>query len=136
MKAARTICSSFPYANECNSAIRTRGISLAAAIGDRRSPPECLVTRPLRRRILRAFPMLSDDELQALAADIKENGLRHPLPVVWVQINDDGEAEPMLIDGRNRREAYRLAKLEPTFELLNARTWSSASGARTPRAGA
>jgi ParB-like nuclease domain len=55
------------------------------------------------------FPMLPDDELEDLAADIKANGLLHPLAV------KDGQ----LVDGRNRREACRRAGVEPTVEELN-----------------
>ena len=53
--------------------------------------------------------MLSDDELKELADDIKVNGLLHPIIV------KDG----VLIDGRNRREACRLAGVEPRLEELN-----------------
>ncbi len=54
------------------------------------------------------FPMLDEDELNELAADIKQNGLIHPLVV------KDG----VLIDGRNRREACRIADIIPmTVEL-------------------
>jgi ParB-like nuclease domain len=55
------------------------------------------------------FPMLPDDELDDLAADIKANGLLHPLAV------KDG----VLVDGRNRREACRRAGVEPQVEELN-----------------
>src|SRR5580765_7417191 len=56
------------------------------------------------------FPMLSDDELQDLAEDIKVNGLLHPITL---------DAEGMLIDGRNRLAACKLAGVEPTFTTLN-----------------
>jgi hypothetical protein len=57
------------------------------------------------------FPMLASDELAELASDIKANGLIHPIVV------KDGE----LIDGRNRREACRIAGIKPaTFELNGA----------------
>lgn len=55
------------------------------------------------------FPMLSPDELAELAADIKANGLAYPLIV------KDG----VLIDGRNRREACRVAGVVPTTSELN-----------------
>lgn len=55
------------------------------------------------------FPMLSGDELQDLANDIAANGLAHPIVV------KDG----VLIDGRNRREACRIAKIEPYAIELN-----------------
>jgi hypothetical protein len=58
------------------------------------------------------FPMMSDDELADLAADIKANGLNYPIVV-----DDDG----VLIDGRNRLEACKLAGVEPHYEGLNGR---------------
>ncbi len=53
------------------------------------------------------FPMMTDDELQELAEDIRANGLRQPVTIakingVW-----------MLIDGRNRREACKIAGVVP-----------------------
>lgn len=56
-----------------------------------------------------AFPMMSDDELDALADDIRANGQRQPIVV-----NADG----VLIDGRNRLEACRRAEVEPTSGYL------------------
>ena len=56
------------------------------------------------------FPMMSDDELQDLAVDIKEHGLLHPIVL---------DAEGVLIDGRNRLRACEIAEVEPTFEQLN-----------------
>jgi ParB-like nuclease domain len=75
------------------------------------------------------FPMLRGDELQALAADITANGLHHPLLVGKVKLKGADEAEWMLIDGRNRREACRIAGVEPTVQQLNGedpvkRIWS------------
>lgn len=55
------------------------------------------------------FPMLPPDELDELAADIKANGLAHPIVVKAGQ----------LIDGRNRREACRIAGVEPRTVELN-----------------
>ncbi len=54
-----------------------------------------------------AFPMLPDDELQALADDIKKNGLLLPIIVS----HDD-----LIIDGRNRRRACELAGVKPRYE--------------------
>lgn len=55
------------------------------------------------------FPMLSDDDLDALAADIKANGLQEPIVV---------RREPrQLIDGRNRRAACHRIGFEPTVEI-------------------
>jgi ParB-like chromosome segregation protein Spo0J len=59
------------------------------------------------------FPMMADDELQQLAADIKENGLREPLVVAEI----DGDL--VLVDGRNRQAACELAKVEPEVRHLN-----------------
>lgn len=56
------------------------------------------------------FPMLPDDELQELAADIKANGLIHP-----IVLDDAGT----LIDGRNRQAACQIAGIEPTYTSLN-----------------
>jgi hypothetical protein len=53
--------------------------------------------------------MMSDAELDELAADIKVHGLLHPIAV------KDG----VLIDGRNRREACLRANVTPQFEELN-----------------
>jgi len=54
------------------------------------------------------FDSLTDDELNELAADIKANGLHHPLVI------HDG----VLIDGRNRREACKRAGVVPTTEEM------------------
>jgi ParB-like chromosome segregation protein Spo0J len=56
------------------------------------------------------FPMMSKQELQALADDIKANGLREP-----IRITADGE----IVDGRNRYKACEIAKVEPRFEQVN-----------------
>jgi hypothetical protein len=51
--------------------------------------------------------MLPDDELDELAQDIKDNGLQQPLVVGEI------DGKPVLIDGRNRREACRRAGVVP-----------------------
>jgi len=51
------------------------------------------------------FPMLSDEELDSLAVDIKTHGLRHPL------VMHDRE----LLDGRNRLAACKIAGVAPSF---------------------
>lgn len=52
------------------------------------------------------FPLLSDDELQKLADDIKERGQDEPI-TVWGTKN-------ILVDGRNREAACRMAGVNPT----------------------
>lgn len=51
------------------------------------------------------FPMMSDPEIDALAADIKRNGLLDPLVV----------HQDTLVDGRNRLAACRKAGIQPRF---------------------
>ena len=57
--------------------------------------------------------MMTEDELAELAADIKANGQREP--VVTAEVDD----EIQLIDGRNRREACKIAGVKPTSRDLN-----------------
>ena len=56
------------------------------------------------------FPMLSADELKALAADIKERGQLQPVVL---------DSEGRVIDGRNRLAACELAGVEPQFTTYN-----------------
>lgn len=51
------------------------------------------------------FPRLTDDELQALADDIRQNGLLNPI----VTLNG------AILDGRNRLEACKIAGVSPRF---------------------
>jgi len=55
------------------------------------------------------FPMMSEPELEALAADIKTNGLREPVVIYRAEGDHDGTTTAVL-DGRNRLEA--LARLD------------------------
>jgi hypothetical protein len=57
--------------------------------------------------------MLEDDELRELAASIKENGLLNP-----IVIGEYGEEE-VIIDGRNRFAACKIAKVKPEYTELN-----------------
>lgn len=58
------------------------------------------------------FPMLSDRELDDLAADIAENGLLHPIVL---------DSEGQIIDGRNRYTACRRAGVPLSFEQLDGK---------------
>jgi hypothetical protein len=55
------------------------------------------------------FPMMTDEELANLAADIKANGLIHPIIV-----DKDG----VLLDGRNRSVACEIADIEPAVVVF------------------
>ena len=59
------------------------------------------------------FPMIGDDELQALADDIKAHGQREPIVVAY--LDEAMLHEPVVIDGRNRFAACKLAGVEPEF---------------------
>lgn len=56
------------------------------------------------------FPLMVGEELQALADDIKANGLRQPIVL---------DADDRVLDGRNRLAACKLAKVKPTFETID-----------------
>lgn len=51
------------------------------------------------------FPMMSEGEIQDLAQDIRQNGLREP---IWTYQNS-------IIDGRNRYKACQIASVEPRY---------------------
>lgn len=78
-----------------------------------KTPAEVMPAHPLAAM----FPMLPDDELNALADSIKEHGQRHPILIAEIE-NDDGEKIEVIVDGRNRYEACRRAEVEPKFERL------------------
>src|SRR5262245_52028409 len=62
-------------------------------------------------RAAETFPMMSPEELKALAADIKQNGLLERVVI----IADDKDESPLILDGRNRLDAMELAGL-PTLD--------------------
>lgn len=53
------------------------------------------------------FPMLPDDDLQALADDIRKHGLRQSIVI---------DQDEKILDGRNRSAACTIAGVAPTFE--------------------
>jgi N6-adenosine-specific RNA methylase IME4 len=58
-----------------------------------------------------AFPLMEGSEFDALVADVRENGFRHPIVV------RDG----LLVDGRNRLRVAQKLKVDPPVEHLAAR---------------
>jgi hypothetical protein len=56
------------------------------------------------------WPMMSDEELEALATDIKANGLAEAIIL---------DQEGTLVDGRNRLAACKIADLKPRFLVLD-----------------
>ena len=56
--------------------------------------------------IANVFPLLPDPELQELADDIRERGLKEP---IWTY-------EGKILDGRNRSAACRIAGVEPEIK--------------------
>jgi ParB-like chromosome segregation protein Spo0J len=64
------------------------------------------------------FPMRSDEELDALAADIKKNGLQHKL-VFWGPNHKIEPKDYQLLDGRNRIEAMVRAGIQVDLSLLS-----------------
>lgn len=72
-----------------------------------------------------AFRMLPPDEMRALAEDIKQRGLNHPLVITTLVSFDEETGEKIermvLVDGRNRREACRIAGVKPDVVDLNGK---------------
>jgi 16S rRNA G966 N2-methylase RsmD len=60
------------------------------------------------------FPMLAENEMAALAADIATNGLHEPL-TLW----HDPERGDVLLDGRNRLAACDRVGVEPTIRFYD-----------------
>ena len=57
------------------------------------------------------FPLMGDDELATLGADIVANGLKHPI-IFWDTNKGTPEFQRFLIDGRNRLEAMERVGLD------------------------
>jgi len=68
------------------------------------SDPQELEVHPLAD----IFPMMSQDELNDLAGDIRANGLQIP-----ILLDSSGR---VLLDGRNRLRACQIAQIAPVFE--------------------
>lgn len=58
------------------------------------------------------FPLLADEPLRELAADIASNGLIEP---IWLY--EDPDLGTVVLDGRNRLAACELASVEPRFRF-------------------
>lgn len=69
------------------------------------------------------FSMMNPEGLAALAADIAEHGLQHPVVL---------EGEGRVLDGRNRLTACELAGVEPQF-TEPSRRWLRAGAVDHPR---
>jgi ParB-like nuclease family protein len=69
------------------------------------------------------FPMMDSDELAALADNIKENGLVHPIVLgEWVPDPEEPDKKiEGIIDGRNRLAGCELAKVKPRFERFDGK---------------
>ena len=63
------------------------------------------------------FPMMGEDELSALAADIRDNGQQSHVVVAWA---DESMTETILLDGRNRSRACEMLGTEPNVELFSS----------------
>ncbi|MFL9998293.1 ParB N-terminal domain-containing protein [Paraburkholderia sediminicola] len=65
------------------------------------------------------FPMRADDDLDAMAESIRANGLRFPVVLGMAAIDDGSEPMLCVVDGRNRIEACKRAKVQPHTITLN-----------------
>ena len=62
------------------------------------------------------FPLMSEAELRELAEDIKKNGLKETVALIWLRRHSEGQEplesiagdELLLLDGRNRLDALEL----------------------------
>jgi len=72
------------------------------------------VTEPKSHPAAELFPMMTDIELRELADDIQKNGLLEPIIIY----------RDMVLDGRNRLVACKLAGVPPKFQEANGETKS------------
>jgi ParB-like chromosome segregation protein Spo0J len=71
-------------------------------------------TRPENQHpVLKLFPLMSEEDLKELAADIKANGQRTPAYTVR-----GANGNPLLVDGQNRIAACKIAGVVPNVESL------------------
>lgn len=66
--------------------------------------------QPVPHPATEAFPLLSEDELLALAGDITQRGQIYP-----IMLDPKGE---LILDGRNRKRACEIANIEPRYDRL------------------
>jgi ParB-like chromosome segregation protein Spo0J len=78
-------------------------------------PPAEVADLPVHP-IAALFPMMTEPELADLAADIKANGLRHP--ILLAEMISEEDVVEGIIDGRSRFRACQLAGIEPRFERI------------------
>jgi ParB-like chromosome segregation protein Spo0J len=77
-----------------------------AGAGERRVRKENTLSKPPKvHPYADLFPMMTDEELEALVADIQENGLQQPIL----------RYQGLILDGRNRLLACEKANVEPAF---------------------
>lgn len=81
------------------------------------------MTRPVHPAADR-FPMLDEEALESLAADIEENGLVQPIVV---------DSNGRVIDGRNRLAACDIADVEPEFRIHDGDPIAFVLGANVER---
>jgi hypothetical protein len=82
-----------------------------AGIGEGPSEPEAPVPQRAVHPLAASFPMMDEEELNALADDIRSNGQMNPIVL---------DLAGQIIDGRNRLRACELAGVTPSFTTTDA----------------
>jgi hypothetical protein len=98
-----------PTQTDCAAPPAARAFPETAAAPNRRESSP--LTEHAVHPAATVFPEMAAADLQALADDIKQNGLVHP-----IVRTPDG----VVIDGRNRLKACAIAGVEPRFEVYDA----------------